>query len=151
LTKLDYSCSHISVEPRLPMKAVPRISETEWELMRVVWSKHPITAGEIIERLNHHGTWHPKTARTLLARLVRKRALKYEAQGRTYQYEPRVSEAECRAAASESFLDRVFGGSLKPMLAHFVEQHRITKSDLKELSDLLEVAPDKPKKRGRKS
>src|SRR5215471_21622612 len=105
------------------MKDVPRISETEWELMRVVWGNHPVTGNEIIEALTAlDPSWHPKTVRTLLARLVRKKALDYKANGRSYVYSPRVSEQECVATASESFLERVFGGSLRPMLAHFVER-----------------------------
>jgi BlaI family penicillinase repressor len=123
------------------MKHIPRISDTEWELMRVVWAHHPISAAEIIERLiATDSTWHPKTARTLLARLVQKQALDYETQGRTYVYEPRVTERECVAAASESFVERVFGGSLQPMLAHFVEQRRISKRELTELQQILENA-----------
>jgi BlaI family penicillinase repressor len=93
------------------MKAVPRISDTEWEIMRIVWEKHPLTAGEIIEDLiAADPSWHPKTARTLLARLVRKKALDYEAKGRTYVYAPLVSEPECVATASESCFVRVVGG-----------------------------------------
>jgi BlaI family penicillinase repressor len=120
-------------------KNIPRISETEWEVMRAVWAKHPALASEIIERLSRSDpSWHPKTAKTLLTRLVQKKALHYEAQGRSYVYEPLVTERECVAAASVSFLDRVFGGSLKPMLAHFVESHRLTRKDLDELGILLE-------------
>jgi BlaI family penicillinase repressor len=135
------------------MKHIPRISDTEWELMRVVWAKHPISAAEIIERLvATDATWHPKTARTLLARLVQKQALDYETQGRTYVYEPRVTERECVAAASESFVERVFGGSLQPMLAHFVEQRRITQRELSELQRILESTAEAPvEKTGRKS
>jgi BlaI family transcriptional regulator, penicillinase repressor len=130
------------------MKTSSRISETEWEVMRVIWTRHPITAAEVIENLSASDpTWHPKTARTLLSRLVRKKALKYEAQGRAYVYEPLVTEAECVAAASESFLDRVFGGSLKPMLAYFVEQRRMSKEDLRELRDLLEGREQKKRRR----
>jgi len=125
------------------MKPIPKISETEWEIMRVVWAKHPLTAAEIIEQLAaSDATWHPKTARTLLARLVQKGALDYEAQGRAYVYEPRVSERECVAAASESFIERVFGGALQPMLAHFVEQRRLSKSDLAGLQRLLDSASE---------
>ena len=121
---------------------VPRISETEWEVMRAVWAGHPATAAEIIERLSRADpSWHPKTAKTLLARLVQKKALDYELQGRSYVYEPIVSERDCVAAASVSFLERVFGGSLKPLLAHFVESQRLTKKDLDELQDLLEKQP----------
>src|SRR5258708_40236645 len=129
------------------MKAVPRISETEWEIMRVVWEHHPLTAAEVVERLaKRDPSWHPKTARTLLGRLVRKRAVRYEAQGRAYVYEPGMAESDCVAAESESFLERVFGGSLRPMLVHFAERQKLTREDLKELNDLLEEQT-KPTKR----
>ena len=133
------------------MKKVPRISETEWEVMRAVWAGHPATATEIIERLSRADpSWHPKTAKTLLARLVQKKALDYEPQGRSYAYEPLVSERDCVAAASVSFLERVFGGSLKPLLAHFVESRRLTKKDLDELRALLENRSSAPKEKRRK-
>src|SRR5262245_42513318 len=120
-------------------KIIPRISETEWEVMRVLWAKHPATASEIIGRLTAgDASWHPKTVRTLLARLTRKKALGYEAQGRRYVYEPLVTEHECAAAASASFLDRVFGGALKPMLLHFVESRRLTREDIEELRQILD-------------
>jgi BlaI family penicillinase repressor len=121
------------------MKPAPKITDTEWEVMRVIWAKHPITASEIIERLAvEDPSWHPKTARTLLARLVQKQALDYEPRGRAYVYEPLVTERQYIAAESESFLDRFFGGALTPMLAHFVRQRRLTKKDLEELRHLLE-------------
>ena len=125
------------------MKKTPRISDTEWEVMRVVWAKHPATGTEIIERLmKEDSTWHPKTVRTLLGRLVRKKALDYEPQGRAYVYEPKVSERECVAAASDSFLERCFGGSLKPMLAHFVERRKLSKKEIEELKRLLDQRKD---------
>ncbi len=134
------------------MKKIPMITNTEWEVMRVIWSQHPATAAEIIERLTAaDATWHPKTVRTLLARLVKKKALGYEPHGRTYVYEPLITEHECTMAAGESFLARVFGGSMKPMLAYFVEQRRISKEDLAELAKLLEEKGNEPQaKPGRK-
>jgi BlaI family penicillinase repressor len=136
------------------MKRTPRISDTEWEVMRVVWRQHPLTAAEIVAQLAAtDASWHPKTVRTLLARLVEKKALGYEAQGRAYVYEPKVTEAECIAAASGSFLERVFGGSLTPLLAHFVEQNRLSPEELAELRAVLDRAPGKasPKKKGNRS
>jgi BlaI family penicillinase repressor len=129
------------------MKTTPRISETEWEIMKVVWRKHPIGGGEVIEALNAETPgWHPKTVRTLLLRLVQKRALKAETEGRAKVFMPLVSEKECIANASESFVNRVFGGFLRPMLAHFVDEQKITKKDLDELRELLEQ-----KTKGKKS
>ena len=57
---------------------------------------------------------------------------------RAYLYRPLVLESECVAAASESFLDRVFGGGLKPMLAHFVERKQLSAEEYLELKELLE-------------
>lgn len=128
---------------RPTMNNIPRISDTEWEIMRVVWEKHPITANEVIDRLiAADASWHPKTVRTLLARLVDKKALGYEAHGKSYVYAPLVTEQESLTTASESFLERFFGGSLKPMLAHFVGQQKLSKKEAEELRNILKEAAD---------
>jgi BlaI family transcriptional regulator, penicillinase repressor len=133
------------------MKKTPKISDTEWEIMRVVWAQHPISAADIIARLTaSDSSWHPKTARTLLARLVEKKALDYEERGRAYVYEPLVTEQECIAAASGTFLERVFGGSLTPMLAHFITHRRLTRAELDELRLLLDAPKSPGKKKGAK-
>lgn len=121
------------------MKSVPKISETEWEVMKVVWAKAPCSAGEIIATLlSGDPTWHPKTIKTFLSRLVAKKGLGFRKEGRGYLYRPLVSEKECVDAASASFLDRVFGGSLMPMLAHFVKHEKLSAREIQELKDLLE-------------
>ena len=126
------------------MKSIPRITETEWELMQIAWSRGPATAQEIFDALVvRDASWHPKTARTLLNRLVKKKALGYRKEGRTYVYRPLVTEGDCVGAESTSFLDRVFGGSLKPMLAHFVEREKLTLKEINELKALLERSEEK--------
>ena len=133
----------------LAMKTIPKISETEWEIMRVIWAQQPLTAAEIVARLSATDpSWHPKTTRTLLTRLIEKRALGHEARGRSYLYRPLVTEAECVAAASGSFVDRVFSGALKPMLVHFIAQRRLTRKDLDELRALLDEPKDKSNRKG---
>jgi BlaI family penicillinase repressor len=121
------------------MKKAPRISETEWEIMKVVWVEAPCSASQIIKLLTRTDpTWHPKTVKAFLNRLVKKRVLGFEKEGRAYLYRPLVREDECVGAASESFLERVFGGSLKPMLAHFVERKMLSPDEIQELKELLE-------------
>ena len=128
------------------MNSIPRISDTEWEIMRLIWRRHPVTANEVIQQLvAADASWHPKTARTLLARLVQKKALGYQSAGRTYVYSPLLQEEACLAAASDSFLERFFGGSLTPLLANFVESRKLTQRELSELKHLL-----KPKDKNEK-
>lgn len=105
--------------------------------MKIVWAKGQCTANEILEALNSREPWHPKTARTLIGRLVKKRALTYREEGRAYLYRPGISEPEAVAHYSQSFLERVFDGALAPMLAHFVQNQRLSQEDLQQLREVL--------------
>jgi BlaI family penicillinase repressor len=126
------------------MNRIPRITETEWELMQVLWQRGPVTSQEIVDALMADDpSWHPKTARTLLGRLVKKKALGYRKEGRGYVYRPLVKEADCVRAETESFVERVFGGALKPMLAHAIESRKLSKKEVNELKSLLEQSEDK--------
>ena len=125
------------------MNRTPRISEAEWEVMKICWGTSPITAQGVVDALAGQHSWHPKTIKTLLGRLVGKRALGFKKEGRAYLYYPVVRENDCVTAETKSFLDRVFGGSLQPMLAHFVENERLSPKEIAELKKLL-------KERGKK-
>lgn len=120
------------------MRKIPRISETEWEVMKAVWALAPCSAGQVIEALRQtDSSWHPRTAKAFLNRLVKKKALGFSKEGRAYVYRPLVRREDCVDAASDSFLDRVFGGSLKPMLAHFVKRDKLSADEIRELQRLL--------------
>jgi BlaI family penicillinase repressor len=121
------------------MNTPPSISETEWKIMKILWGKSPRSSGEIFHELQSEDTsWHPKTAKTLIGRLVKKGALGFREKGRAYFYYPLVAEEDCVDKESQSFLERVFAGSLKPMLAHFVEHQKLSAKEISELKRILE-------------
>jgi BlaI family transcriptional regulator, penicillinase repressor len=119
------------------MKKMPKISESEWVVMKAIWLENPITANHIVERLADSTSWSPKTIKTLLNRLVQKGAVGYESKGRVYNYFPLIEEAVFVKEESRSFLKRVFGGALKPMLATLVESEDLSEEDIKELKRVL--------------
>ena len=124
--------------PKQSMKKHPRISPAEWQVMKVIWAGSPVLAAEVIARLRDASKkWHSKTVRTLLARLVKKRALGFEKRGRAYLYRPLVTEEESVRVASQTFLDRIFDGALVPMIAHFLEGRSFSASEERELKLLL--------------
>lgn len=126
------------------MKQPPRISETEWEIMNVIWGLELATSQQVIETLlDIDSSWHPNTVKTMLNRLVKKKVLGFRKDGRTYIYRPLVPRGQCISAESTSFLDRVFGGSIEPMLAHFVQEGKLNSKELEELKVLL----TKPRKK----
>jgi BlaI family penicillinase repressor len=120
------------------MKRIPRISESEWQVMRVLWGKNPSTANKVVDALSATTTWKSKTIKTLLNRLVKKGALGFEKKGREYHYYPLVGEAACVKAESQGFLRRVYGGAMKPMLAAFLESQDLSPEDIKDLKRILE-------------
>lgn len=116
----------------------PRISEAEWEVMKVIWSKSPLTANEIIDTLKENTKWSPKTIRTLIRRLVEKEVLDYHQEGRLYAYFPLVSEEDGLRRETQSFLKRVYGGAMKPFLVHFMREEKLSPEDISELKKLLD-------------
>ena len=89
------------------MKKLPKISESEWLVMQVLWSKSPLTANEVVKALTGRTKWKPKTIKTLITRLMKKGALKFKKQGRKYMYYPAVSKDECVHMERRSFVRRV--------------------------------------------
>jgi BlaI family penicillinase repressor len=124
------------------MRTVPRISESEWRVMKVLWERSPRSAGEVIDALTGETDWAPKTIKTLLNRLIQKKALGYERDGRAYRYYPLVAERDCVRAESRSFLQRVYGGALMPMLAAFLEDQRLSDRDIEDLKRILDNKGD---------
>ncbi|KEJ04266.1 beta-lactamase [Clostridium botulinum A2B7 92] len=120
------------------MGDIPKISETEWKVMKIIWSNPYITANEVIDILDDYVEWKPKTVKTLLNRLLNKGAIHFEKEGREYKYYPLVSEDKCIKEENKSFLDRVYNGAFKTMIANFIEEQNLTKEDIDDLKKLLE-------------
>jgi BlaI family penicillinase repressor len=124
----------------MPPKLNPQnasISTAEWKIMRVLWDKAPQPAYDIIQSLEKTESWHPNTIKTLLNRLVKKKALTAQRYKNLFLYSPALKEADCVRAESQSFLERFFGGDVRPLLIHFAENKQLTAEDLAELQKIL--------------
>ena len=120
------------------MKGTPKISEAEWEVMRVLWIESPLTANKIVEKLIAITHWKATTIRTLINRLVEKNVLGYEKKGREYHYYPQISEVDIIRAESNSFLRRVYRGALQPILSAFIENEELSPEDIEALKRILQ-------------
>jgi BlaI family penicillinase repressor len=117
---------------------VPRISEAEWEVMNVLWEKAPRTASEVIHALQEKTDWKPKTIRTLLDRLVKKEVVGVNQSYKVYTFIPLYTQNECQIAEAKSFLNRIYGGTMKSMLVQFFEEQSITEEEVRELRSILQ-------------
>lgn len=118
------------------------ITEAEWDVMELLWERAPRTSQEIAALLEEARGWKRATVVTLLSRLTAKGALVTEPEGNRFLYSPAVDRAACVELETRSFLERMFGGTLRPLVAHLAEQQRLTKKDVAELKALLdEIKP----------
>ncbi|MBU8881330.1 BlaI/MecI/CopY family transcriptional regulator [Bacillus sp. FJAT-29790] len=121
------------------MKELPKISEAELEIMKVLWAKSPQTANEVIEKLESTMDWNPKTIRTLINRLVKKEAVSYhQDKGRMYEYYPIVSQDRYLQVETKSLLKRFSGASFKPLLVNFLKEEKLSSEDINELKRILD-------------
>ena len=119
------------------MRNLPQISETEYEVMKVVWKHAPISTNEITQQLLKTTSWSPKTIQTLIKRLVNKGALSYEKQSRMFVYTPIVKENEYIGQESNSFLKRFYGGNITAMLSAYLEDDKLSEAEIETLRGLL--------------
>ena len=121
-----------------------KISDAEWQVCRVLWRQSPpapLTANDIIDQLEGKTDWSPRTIKTLLNRLIRKKVLGFETldnQGRGYLYFPLLGEDECLRAHTQSFVQRFFDGAAVTMLASFIKHEELSDDDISELKAILE-------------
>ncbi len=118
--------------------SIPKISDAEWEIMKYVWKNHPVKSEEIIAALAIPMNWTDQTIKTFINRLLKKGALGYEKNGRSYTYFPLLTEKECVMAESKSFLERVYDGATVKLFANFLEEELLSDQEIARLQKLLE-------------
>lgn len=132
------------------MNNLPRISEAELEVMKVLWNAtSPLTANEINQALEEKSAWSPKTVRTLINRLSKKNAISsYQEKGKVYTYAPLISQESYLQVETKSFLKRFYGTALKPLLVNFIKEEKLSAEDIHELKQILDNKgePNKKKK-----
>lgn len=118
------------------------ISEAEAVIMEVLWRQAPRSAEDILTEVGAQQDWQEGTVKSLLNRLLTKKAVKAEREGRRYLYSPRLTREQYVSQESKGLLDRLFDGRVAPLVAHFSEQRKLSKKDIAELRKLLQELDD---------
>ncbi len=122
------------------MRAVS-ISDAESRVLAVLWRDGPSTSERVIAALAEE-SWEVSTIKTLLARLVRKHAIRARKEGRRFVYSAVLTREQWITSESEGLLGRLFGGRVAPLVQHFSQHRRLSKADIAELKRLIEELDD---------
>jgi BlaI family penicillinase repressor len=121
----------------MSQKPNERISDAELAVMEVLWEESPLTATDVAGRVVAQRDWSLATVKTLLSRLVAKKAIDHHLDGRRFLYSPLVARDAYVSGESRRLVDRFFGGKLMPLVAHLAEQEKLSGDDIAEIERLL--------------
>ena len=120
-------------------ETLAKIADSELEVLKLLWrGGKPMTMPEIREALRLTTGWNGSTIKTFLYRLCDKGVVRAEKQG-SFRYAPLISEQEYNEYANGVFLDKLYNGSVKNLLASLIGSKKLTDSDIAELRGMFKV------------
>ena len=114
------------------------LTDAEWNVMECLWEKSPRTGRETVEYLKEKMGWSRSTTLTLLRRMEDKGAVSSEVVDNITMFSPSVQREAAAVQETESFLDRVYNGSLHMMLSAFTKKQNLSKAEIEELHAILD-------------
>lgn len=122
-----------------------KISDAEWEILKVLWKKPNSNLKEIAEELKNT-SWSYTTIRTLVTRLMEKGAIDADKSSTSnFKYRPVLRENEYKATKAKNFLEKVFDGSASMMMASLVHGGGLSEEEAKKLKAFVEgMEEEKP-------
>ena len=113
------------------------VTAAESHIMEALWERSPRTTDEIIAEVAPAQNWGEATVKTLINRLLKKGAIRSaRTEGKT-RYTPVLQRADYVQTESQDLLDRLFGGRLEPLVAHFARHRALKPGELERLKHLI--------------
>jgi predicted transcriptional regulator len=110
--------------------------------MEVLWRGSPRTAEDVVAALSDQQAWQVATIKTLLNRLLKKGAVRAAKDGRRFLYSPLLTREQWLVTESGGMVQRLFGGRIAPMVAHFGRHGKLSADDLEDLKRLVKELSD---------
>ena len=121
-------------------KETVALSEAEWKVMEELWKEAPATGRELTERLEKRCGWNRSTTLTLLRRMEAKGAVSASQTGGVKSFSPLLRQEEAALKETQSFLSRVYHGSLSMMVSTLSQKQALSRKEIDELYALLKEA-----------
>lgn len=115
------------------------ITDSEWEIMRVVWTLEQAASKEIVEVLQEKKDWKPATTKTFIGRLVKKGVLLAEPHGNKFIYSAAISEAGSVKSATDRLFGQICSRTVGKTIAEMIAKAELSHDDIQLLKRALEA------------
>lgn len=116
-----------------------KITDSEWEVMRVVWAQDKVTSKEIIEVLQQKKDWKPATTKTFIGRLVKKGMLHTETEGRKYIYSANINEGEFIKSTLDETFENICNREVGNTIVDLISKATLSFKDIEKIEKSLEM------------
>lgn len=116
------------------------LSGAEWHVLESLWENSPKIGSQIVADMLQRKGWSRSTTLTMLRRMTEKKLISCDDGGKIKSYTPLVCREEAVKKETESFLDRVYNGSVSMLINGFVERQKLTPKEIEELRQILDDA-----------
>ncbi len=116
------------------------LSEAEWKVMDELWHCESATGRELCETMERLCGWNRSTTLTLLRRMEAKGAVEGAQEGPVKVFRPLLRREDAALRETESFLSRVYHGSLSMMVSTLSSRQALSRKEIDELYALLKEA-----------
>lgn len=118
------------------------ITTAESQVMEALWRQGPLTADDLVAEVGAAQSWGAATVKTLINRLLKKKAIVSERVDGRHRYRALAQRADYVQAESQGLLDRLFDGQLAPLIAHFAQHRSLKPDELARLKRLISELDD---------
>lgn len=119
------------------------LSEAEWHVLESLWAESPKVGSQIVADMERRKGWSRSTTLTMLRRMTDKGLISCDDSGKMKTYTSLVLREEAVKKETESFLNRVYQGSVSMLLNSFVEKQKLSAGEIKELREILDQAEER--------
>ena len=126
-------------------QAIPKPTDAELAILRVLWDRGPSTVRQVYDVLAADHALVYTTTLKFLQIMTDKGLVVREEQGRSHVYEANHGEEETQHRLLDDLMDRAFGGSAAKLVMRVLADKRASSAELAEIRGLLAKSPRKEK------
>jgi|SRR5215469_435540 len=128
---------------------IPRPTEAELELLRILWEKEPATVREIYDTLNQERPSGYTTVLKLLQIMTAKGLVVRDEASRAHVYRAAISQDAMQSKLLKDLSMRLFSGSAAQLALHALAMEPASQNELDEIRVLIERRRSQPSKKER--
>ena len=119
-----------------------QLTTPEWHMMECLWEAAPRPGRECVEYMNKSVGWSRSTTLTVLRRMTEKDLIECIHDSDVLRYAPRIRREDAVIQETESFLDRVYQGSVSMLMSAITRKQQLSKAEIDELYAILRQAEE---------